>query len=219
MFLPEPGIICASTQRRKRRCSGCVRHGACAQNKCNVKSTHTKRRGVRWLQNGCASETGDVGVELLLWVTLNYKTTKLQKNVDWESCQSKYSNIMDTCQMQYRGRSRERVSLMPLQKARSPSKVRTIMTNRQAVDTGHQSGQGRVVLLFFELCEEIWGGSPATRTIDAGIERGGLEELSSTQSSSTALDCLNNSPDSIHSSETLPPSVVKQCKDMIQVWP
>ena len=43
------------------------------------------------------------------------------------------------------------------------------------MDTGRKSGQGRVVYLYFELCSEIWGGSPATRSLDAGIETGSLE--------------------------------------------
>ena len=41
---------------------------------------------------------------------------------------------------------------------------------RHAVDTGRRSGHGRVVLLYFELCEAIWGDSPATTTIPSGIE-------------------------------------------------
>jgi len=41
---------------------------------------------------------------------------------------------------------------------------------RQAIYSGRKSGRGCVVLLFFELCEEIWGGSPATTTIANAIE-------------------------------------------------
>jgi len=31
-------------------------------------------------------------------------------------------------------------------------------------------GHGRVVLLYFELCGQIWGGSPATVMVSPGIE-------------------------------------------------
>ena len=41
---------------------------------------------------------------------------------------------------------------------------------RQAVDAKKKSGFGRVVMLFFELCEEVWGGSPATIQIPCGVE-------------------------------------------------
>ena len=41
---------------------------------------------------------------------------------------------------------------------------------RAAVDSGRKSGHGRVVLMFFESCEDIWGGSPATSAIPSGLE-------------------------------------------------
>lgn len=33
-----------------------------------------------------------------------------------------------------------------------------------------------MVLLYFELCEQVWGGSPATTTIASGIETNELED-------------------------------------------
>ena len=45
---------------------------------------------------------------------------------------------------------------------------------RQAVDSGRKSGHGRVVLLYYELCERVWGGSPATQQIDGGLESGDI---------------------------------------------
>lgn len=47
-------------------------------------------------------------VELLLRVTLDYKLTKLQENVDWESCHSKYSKIMNAFQAQYLSKPTEK---------------------------------------------------------------------------------------------------------------
>ena len=41
---------------------------------------------------------------------------------------------------------------------------------RMAIDSGRRSGHGRVVLLFFDLCGKIWGGSPATVQIENGLE-------------------------------------------------
>uniref|UniRef100_A0A1X7VDX2 Uncharacterized protein n=1 Tax=Amphimedon queenslandica TaxID=400682 RepID=A0A1X7VDX2_AMPQE len=40
---------------------------------------------------------------------------------------------------------------------------------RQAVDSGRQSGHGRVVMIYYKLCEKLWGGSPATEQIE-GVE-------------------------------------------------
>ena len=39
----------------------------------------------------------DDEVLLLLKVTLDYKTAKTMENIDWESCQTKYSDILDLC--------------------------------------------------------------------------------------------------------------------------
>ena len=51
------------------------------------------------------------------------------------------------------------------------SKLKAIRVKfREAVDSGRRSGHGRVVLLYYELCEKIWGGSPATEEIQTGLE-------------------------------------------------
>ena len=41
---------------------------------------------------------------------------------------------------------------------------------RKAVDEGRKSGNGRVVFIYYELCEKIWGSSPATEQLDSGLE-------------------------------------------------
>ena len=38
------------------------------------------------------------------------------------------------------------------------------------MDTGRQSGGGRTVATFYDLCSEIWSGSPVTESIQAGLE-------------------------------------------------
>ena len=43
----------------------------------------------------------DQECEMLLRLTLEYKVTKLQQNVDWESCQSKYADLLKAMQDQY----------------------------------------------------------------------------------------------------------------------
>ena len=58
----------------------------------------------------------------------------------------------------------------------------------QAVDSGRRSGHGRVVLLYYELCEQLWGGSPATEQIESGLESADL------MNDDTACnDCQENS--------------------------
>uniref|UniRef100_A0A1X7U5E6 Uncharacterized protein n=1 Tax=Amphimedon queenslandica TaxID=400682 RepID=A0A1X7U5E6_AMPQE len=41
---------------------------------------------------------------------------------------------------------------------------------QQAIDSGRRSGHGRVVMIYYELCEKLWGGSPATERTEEGME-------------------------------------------------
>ena len=51
------------------------------------------------------------------------------------------------------------------------SKIKAIRTKyHQTVDSGKKNGHGRVVLCYFELCQKICGGSPATDQIVGGLE-------------------------------------------------
>lgn len=43
----------------------------------------------------------DDEIKLLLRVTLDYKTTKYQENINWESCHSKYGDITSAIRKQY----------------------------------------------------------------------------------------------------------------------
>ena len=38
------------------------------------------------------------------------------------------------------------------------------------MDTGRQSGGGRIVATFYDLCSEIWSESPATKSLQARLE-------------------------------------------------
>ncbi|KAI9547658.1 hypothetical protein NQZ68_014924 [Dissostichus eleginoides] len=156
-------------------------------------------------------------------VTLDYKTTKIQENVDWESCKLKYSNIEDLFQEQYPRTDTGKDfphGVGAITKAQLAAKLKQIrMKYRHAVDTKRRSGQGRVVHMFFELCEEVWGGSPATHTLSSGMETGDLEESSSGPSSPPSLERSNDSPqpESSESSGSLPAAaVVQHRRDLLQ---
>ena len=60
------------------------------------------------------------------------------------------------------------------------------------MDSGRKSGHGRVVLLYFEWCERIWGGSPATEQIQSGVESVDLDETQ--LSEATQLENIESSP-------------------------
>ncbi|CAL8392047.1 unnamed protein product [Arctogadus glacialis] len=102
---------------------------------------------------------------------------------------------------------------MAITKSQFTSKLKNIRSKyRGAVDTGRRSGQGRVVMLFYELCQEIWGGSPATRCIEGAMETDDL--LESPGCSTPTME--SPSPHSEESSDCLPPAVVKQCRHLLQ---
>ncbi|CAL8391533.1 unnamed protein product [Arctogadus glacialis] len=120
----------------------------------------------------------DEEVELLLQVTQDYKATKTQQGVDWESCQTKYTDIWTAFIEQHPTPpdGQPRVPSYPhatdeINKPQIASKLKAVrMKYRGAVDTQRKSGHGRVITLFFDLCNDIWGGSPATTSLESGIE-------------------------------------------------
>ena len=46
---------------------------------------------------------------------------------------------------------------------------------RETLDDGWRSGHDRIVLLYYELCSQIWGGSPATEQLSGGIETADMD--------------------------------------------
>lgn len=180
----------------------------------------------------------DDEVELLLRVTIDYKTAKMMENVDWESVQTKYQDILDKYLAQYPSPEDAAAlgkdyphSKEDMNKTILTSKMKSVRQKyRKAVDTGKRSGHGRVVLLYYELCENIWGGSPASNTIASGIETTEIDKLSSASSeeisspttSSVVMIRSTESPESVvdssleDSEETLPSSVVRERRDLLK---
>ncbi|KAG7271708.1 hypothetical protein CRUP_001292 [Coryphaenoides rupestris] len=105
----------------------------------------------------------DEEVELLLRVTLNYKKHKTQENTDWESCQSKYSDILEAFRHHYPSSAGEKFpqDKHSISKLQVTTKLKAIRYKyRLALHSGRQTGHGRVILIFFDLCKNIWSGSP-----------------------------------------------------------
>ena len=113
-------------------------------------------------------------------MTHDYKVKRLSESIDWESARTKYDDILtlmrqelpdtaeevrENCGKDY-PHTKEKITEKVL-----TSKLKAIRIKfREAVDSGRRSGHGRVVLLYYELCEKIWGGSPATEEIQTGLE-------------------------------------------------
>ena len=92
----------------------------------------------------------DEEVEMLLQTTLDYKATKAQEGVDWESCQSKYVDIWTEFLRQYPvpgGTAAYPHEKEAICKTQIASKLKGVRAKyRQAVDTQRRSGHGRVTL-------------------------------------------------------------------------
>ncbi|KAK2564276.1 hypothetical protein P5673_012531 [Acropora cervicornis] len=104
----------------------------------------------------------DDEVELLLKVTMEYKTSNAMENVARESTRTMYNDILKHFNEQYPS-SENALSVGKdyphkrgdLSKSVLMSKLKMIKkTVREAVDSGRKSRHGRVVLLYNDLCEE-----------------------------------------------------------------
>ena len=130
----------------------------------------------------------DDEAELLLSVTHDYKVKKSTECVDWESVKSKYEDILELMlealpyspdEAQGKDYPHEKAAIT---KSILTTKLKNIRIKfRQTVDSGRRSGHGRVVMLYYELCEKIWGGSPATNQIEGGVESTDLYLLESSE--------------------------------------
>ena len=114
----------------------------------------------------------DDEAELLLTVTNEYKVSKVAEGVDWESVKSKYSDIMELMQQELPSSVEEAGNLLKdyphtkeqITKPVLTTKLKAIRLKfRQAVDAGKRSGHGRVVMLYYELCEpQMYPAYPPT---------------------------------------------------------
>jgi hypothetical protein len=136
-------------------------YSACSSNQQKDKETFT------WSDDEC---------QLLLSVTHEYKVKNLASGNDWEKVKNKYVDILKLYCQEMPEEPAEMGKDFPhkpeeITLKRLNDKLKAIRNKyRQAIDAKKRSGFGRVVMLFFELCEKIWGGSPATIQISTGIE-------------------------------------------------
>ena len=85
------------------------------------------------------------------------------------------------------------------------SKLKSIrLKYRQAMDSGKKSGHGRVIMCNFNLCNKIWGGSPATVQISSGLESTDLAPTplaDGGEPSAAVLDIAVLTPEGPHDTE------------------
>lgn len=119
---------------------------------------------------------------MLLNITLQYKRFKEKEDMDWEACKYKYGEITtkfhEALSQKQKSKDFPRIK-GETTKAQLTSKLKNIRGKfMQAVESGRRSGYGRTVLIYYELCNKIWGGGdielirgfPRTPALNSGVE-------------------------------------------------
>lgn len=113
----------------------------------------------------------DSELELLLESVKVFSSNCMFEGKDWEGIKSKYDRIRLLFTERYPSTASEEypksACLDTITKERIAAKLKCIRKNyKKAVDIGRRSGGGRVVMTFYDLCQEIWAGAPATKSIE-----------------------------------------------------
>ena len=82
---------------------------------------------------------------------------------------------------------------------RIASKIKDIRKKyKKAVDSGKKSGGGRTVATFYDVCNEIWGGCPATTSLEHGVDTADFEVIDITAGMPDANLSSSKSPSVAH---------------------
>ena len=110
-------------------------------------------------------------IQLLLQSSLDFKSNCEVEGEFWESKRSKYESILDIFITGYPDDCENFPNKEKITKDRLTAKLKSIRNAyKKAVDSKKKSGGGRVVFVFFDLCEKLWQGSPAVTSIANAID-------------------------------------------------
>eukprot|EP00794_Sanderia_malayensis_P010319 gene10319-11390_t len=121
----------------------------------------------------------DSEVELLLECIKSFASNCIFEGKDWEGIKSKYEKIRSIFVEQYPKPDSNTnntedypkfASLDSVTEERISGKIKSLrLKYKKAVDLNKTSGGGRLAMTFYDLCSEIWGGAPATNSIQGAI--------------------------------------------------
>ena len=118
----------------------------------------------------------DDEIQLLLMSALDFKAQCEFEGVDWESKRSKYEQIFEIVTKEYPDGEHYQ-NKKSMTKDRVTAKLKSIRTGfKKAADAGRRSGGGRVVFTFYDLCMNLWGGSPSVTSISSGLDTSQRDE-------------------------------------------
>ena len=121
----------------------------------------------------------DDEIQLLLEVVRNYKAIQTQQKLDWVKIRSRYEQIAAQFKEEY---PEQPSDLYPhkreeITRDRVTAKLKKIQTAyKKAEDSKRKSGGGHVVMTFYSICSEIWGGRPSIESLSDGFESSSVNE-------------------------------------------
>ena len=109
---------------------------------------------------------------LLLSTTLDFKASQAQAAMEWEANRKKYALICAALLAAYpENGGKEYPHKAKISTKSVAAKLKAVRSKfRDAVNSGKKSGHGRVVFLFYDLCSDIWSGTPGCERSEYGHE-------------------------------------------------
>ena len=139
-----------------------------------------KRKESQTLQSDVESfKWTDDEIQLLLEVVKDYQSIQSQKNLDWMKIRSRYDQIAAKMREDYPVTSSEEYphTREEMTKERVAAKLKKIQAAyKKAVDAKRKSGGGRVVMTFYDICNDIWGGCPSINSLEDGIDSSAVDD-------------------------------------------
>ena len=130
----------------------------------------------------------DDEVELLLGVVRAYSSQMDYEGLEWESVKSRYKDIRKDFVTLYEQLDGLPHDLNLFTRERIASKIKDIRKEyEKAVDSGRKNGGGRTVATFFDTCNEIWSGCPATTSLEHGLDTADFEVIDITAGTAVSI--------------------------------
>ena len=122
-------------------------------------------------QSSDAWQWTEAETRLLLQATLDFKASEALAGAEWEANRKKYAAICAALLADYPEDDaqnfphRDKISTKSV-----AAKLKAVRAKyRDAVNSGKKSGHGRVVYLFYELCSDIWSGTPGVTRLPNAV--------------------------------------------------
>ena len=113
----------------------------------------------------------DDEIELLLGVVQAFASEKEYEGVEWESVKSKYEDIRKQFVTLYDQKGLKEHATAIFTQERIASKIKDLRKKyKKAVDSGKRSGGKRTMATFYDVCDGIWDGCPATKSLEHGVD-------------------------------------------------